>query len=315
MVAAFPGGSVRMGYLSAFGGGIIMRLATHFGVNGQDIGKVISYCHAFDIKYLCSGYWHEDLIAFKEQFAREGITLAMMEMGWLREEMLFGDAPRKSELNGFFDRIKLIGDAGIEMGHVFAALKTSGAHNIDEEWAWIVRLYEELGEHAEKHKVKIASHVGWSPEYIIRDRATIKKLLDTVPNPYVGVNMCLGCLQIVSPEDIQQGIDETLTAFGKRLFLIHARDIKVVEGHNWVDVAMGQGEIDLAIITDRLFDIQNRTGADPIVLPEHMPKVAGEQANEIGAAWALGYLSGMMKQREMLKSPFFQASPDPSETR
>jgi len=274
-----------------------MRLATHFGVNGRDVGKLINYCHAFDIRYLCSGYWPDDLSAFKEQLAKEGITLAMMEIGWLREEMLFGDAPKKPELKAFMDKVKIIGDAGIEVGHIFAALKSSGAQHLDDEWERIIGFYEELGRQAEKHKVKIASHAGWTPEHIIRDRETFKRLLDAVPNRYVGVNMCLGCLQIVSPEDIGQNIDETMATFGDRLFLIHARDVRVEEGHRWVDVAMGQGEINLATIIDSLY----RAGADPIVLPEHMPKVVSEQANEISTAWALGYLSGMMKQQEWLK--------------
>jgi len=278
-----------------------MRLAVHFGVNGNDVGKFIDYCHAFEIKYASSGYWPDNLTNFRKQLSTEGITLAMMEIGWLREDMLFGDAPKKSELQNFIDKIKLIGDADIEMGHMFAALKSSGEQYLDDEWNRTTNFYKELGEHAEKHQVKIASHVGWSPEYIIRDRATIKKLLDAVPSPYIGVNMCLGCLQIVSPEEIRQDVDETLETFGDRLFLVHARDVKVEEGHKWVDVAMGQGEINLDIIIDRLHGMYfGKPSIDPIVLPEHMPKVPGEQANEISSAWALGYLSGMIKEREWL---------------
>lgn len=274
-----------------------MRLATHFGVFGQDIGKTIDYCHAFDIRYLCSGHWPGDLSGFKEQFAREGITLAMMEIGWLREEMLFGDAPKKAELKSFMDKVKLIGDAGIEMGHMFAALEPSGKQHLDDEWKRIIGFYEELGDHAKKHEVKVASHVGWTLEHIIRDRVTLKRLLDAVPNPYIGVNMCLGCLQIVSPADIQQDMDKTMAVLEDRLFLVHTRDVKVEEGYQWIDVAMGQGEINLAVVIDALY----RSDADPIVLPEHMPKVVGEQAGEIGAAWAMGYFSGMMRQQEWLK--------------
>jgi len=275
-----------------------MRLATHFGVIGNDVGKTIDYCHALDIKYLSSGHWAEDLIAFKEQFAKEGITLAMMELGWLKEEMLFGDAPQKAELQGFIDKVKRLGDAGIEMGHIFCALKTNG--NFVEEWKRITDFYQELGEYAEKNKVKIANHVGWAPEYIIRDQMTFKKFLDAVPNWYIGFNLCLGCLQIVSPADIQQDIDKTLVALGDRLFMIHIRDIRVEEGNKWVDVAMGQGEINLPLLIDRFVEVSKRTGADPIVLPEHSPKVADERANEIATAYAVGYVKGMLKQKEWM---------------
>lgn len=275
-----------------------MRLATHFGVIGNDIGKTIDYCHALDIKYLSSGHLAEDLIAFKEQFAKEDITLAMMELGWLKEEMLFGDASQKAELQGFIDRVKRLGDVGIEMGHIFCALRTNG--NLDEEWKRITDFYQELGNHAEKNKVKIANHVGWAPEYIIRDQMTFKKFLDAVPNQYIGFNLCLGCLQIVSPADIQQDIDNTLEALGDRLFMIHIRDIKVEEGDKWVDVAMGQGEINLPLLMDRFVEVSKRTGADPIVLPEHSPKVADERANEIATAYALGYVKGMLKQKEWM---------------
>jgi sugar phosphate isomerase/epimerase len=252
-----------------------MRLATHFGVIGNDVGKTIDYCHALDIKYLSSGHWAEDLIAFKEQFAKEGITLAMMELGWLKEEMLFGDALQKAELQGFIDRVKRLGDAGIEMGHIFCALKTNG--NLVEEWKRITDFYQELGEHAEKNKVKIANHVGWAPEYIIRDQMTFKKFLDAVPNQYIGFNLCLGCLQIVSPADIQQDIDKTLVALGDRLFMIN-----------------------LPLLIDRFIEVSKHTGADPIVLPEHSPKVADERANEIATAYAVGYVKGMLKQKEWM---------------
>ncbi len=269
-----------------------MRLATHFGVNGNDISKTIEYCHALDIKYLCSGYISDDLVSFKEQFAKEGITLSMVEIGWLREDMIFGDAPKKDELNGFFEKVKAIGDAGIEMAHIFSALKSSN----NSEWEKIVKFYAELSEYAEKYKVKIANHVGWSSQHIIRDRVTIKKLLDDVPSPYIGVNMCLGCLQIVAPNDITKDIDLTLKTFGERLFLIHSRDIKVEEGDRWIDVAMGQGEINLALFIDALY----RSKLDPIILPEHMPKVSDEKHNEVSAAYAIGYIKGMIKQREWI---------------
>jgi D-mannonate dehydratase len=111
--------------------------------------------------------------------------------------------------------------------------------------------------------------------------------------------LCLGCLQIVSPADINQDIDETFDILGDRLFLVHIRDIRVEEGHKWVDVAMGHGEINLTAIINMLNDkeigTQHRRSLQPIVLPEHAPKAPGEQYNEISTAWALGYVSGMMK--------------------
>jgi len=270
-----------------------MRLATHFGVIGNDMGKTIDYCQAFDIKYICSGHWGEDLPAFKEQFAKEGITLAMMEMGWLREDMLFGDAPKKADLQGFIDKVKQIGDAGIEMGHLFCALRDAG--NLDEEWGRITDFFHELGKQAEKSNVKIANHMGWSQEYVIRDCETFEKFIGSV-NGYIGINVCLGCLQITSPMDIQGNIDKTLKIIGDRLFLVHARDVRVEEGSKWIDVAMGQGEIDLPMFVDALY----RSKADPIILPEHMPKTVDEQSNEISTAWALGYMSGLIKQREWM---------------
>jgi len=278
-----------------------MRLATHFGVIGNDIGKTIDYCHAFNIKYLCSGHWTDDLSGFKEQFAKEGITLAMMELGWVREDMIFGDAPKKNELQNFYDKIKRIGNAGIEMGHLFCALKSSGTQNLYQEWDRIIKFYLELAEHAEKNNVKIASHVGWSPEYIIRDRITFKQLFDAVPNKYIGINMCLGCLQIVSPLDITQDLNKTLDVLGDRLFMIHIRDIKVEEGNKWVDVHMGQGEINLPHIINLVTSAIEQNKIDPIVLPEHMPKVVSEQANEIASAYAIGYVNGMIRQCEWLK--------------
>ena len=282
--------------------GLIMRLATHFGVYGRDVGKTIDFCNAFDIKYLCSMDWPEDLSAFKGQFEEEGITLAMMQIGWLREEMLFGDAPKRAELSSLVDKVKLIGDAGIEIGHMFVALDSSGEGHLDDEWERIIDFFRELGEHAEKHKVKISIHSGWTPEHIITDRATFKKLLDAVPSPYIGVNMCLGCFQVMSSTDIRQEIDETIAAFGDRLFMVHARDVVVGADYSWTDVAVGQGDIHLDIIIDRLYEAyrESHYAIDPIVLPEHMPKVAGEQANEISTAWALGYLSGMLKEKEWL---------------
>jgi hypothetical protein len=32
----------------------------------------------------------------------------MMELGWIKEDMVFADAPQKAELQGFYDKIKRI---------------------------------------------------------------------------------------------------------------------------------------------------------------------------------------------------------------
>ena len=271
-----------------------MRLATHFGVVGRDIGRTIDYCHAFGIEHLSSGYQPaEGLIALKEQLAKEGIILAVVEVGgWLRGEPV----PQKSELRDLADKLKAIGDASIEMAHMFFIVGSSGDQHLDDEWKSVIDLYEELGRHAEENKVKVAIHPGYNPNHIIKDRATFKKLLDAVPNQYIGVNMCYGCFYSSGPAgkaDIQEGIDETVATFGDRLFMIHARDGEYYEGGRG-EMAMGLGNMDLAAIIDSVY----RSGVDPILIPEHMPKVLDEQNSEISAAWALGYLSGMMKRKK-----------------
>lgn len=270
-----------------------MRLATHFGVAGKDVGRTVDYCHAFDIKYLSSGYQPaEGLSALKEELAKDGITLAVVEVGgWLKGVSV----PQKSELKDLTDKLKTIGDAGIEMAHMFFIVGSSGDQHLDDEWKSVIDLYEELGSYAEKHKVKVAIHPGYSPNHIIKDRATFRKLLDAVPNQYIGVNMCYGCFYSSGPAgkaDIQEGLDETVATFGDRLFMIHARDGEYYGGGRG-EMAMGLGAIDLAAIVDSVY----RAGVDPILIPEHMPKVMDEQNSEISAAWALGYLRGIMEQK------------------
>ncbi len=270
-----------------------MRLATHSGVAGRDVGRAVDYCHAFGIEYLSSRYQSgEELSTLKEQLAEEGITLAVVEVGgWLRGDPV----PQKSELKDLADKLKVIGDAGIEMAHMFFIVGSSGAQHLDDEWKSVVELYDELGSYAEKHKVKIAIHPGYNPKHIIKDCSTFKKLLDAVPNQYIGVNFCYGCFYSSGPAgkaDIRENIDETVAAFGDRLFMIHARDGEYYEGGRG-EMAMGLGALDLAAIFDSVY----RSGLDPILIPEHMPKVMDEKNSEISTAWALGYLSGMMKQK------------------
>ena len=152
-----------------------MRLATHFGVVGGDVGRTMEYCHAFDIKYLSAGYQSAaELSALKEQLAKEGITLAVVETGgWFK-----GGVPQQSELSDLADKFEAIGDAGIEMAHMFFIVDSAGDQHLDDEWKRVIDLYEELGGYAEKHKVKVAIHPGYNPKHIIKDSATFKKLLD-----------------------------------------------------------------------------------------------------------------------------------------
>jgi len=267
-----------------------MRLATNFGVAGTDVDRTVDYCHAFGIKYLsCGAQSGEQLSALKERLAKEDITLAAVEVGgWFKAEPV----PQKSELKDLVDKIEAIGYAGIEMAHMFFIVGSSGDQHLDDEWNDVADLYAELGSHAEKHKVRIAIHPGYNPNHIIKDRASFKRLLDAVPNQYIGVNMCYGCFYSSGPAgkvDIKEGIDETVAAFGDRLFMIHARDGEYYEGGKG-ETAMGLGTIDLAAIVDSV----RRAGIDPILIPEHMPKVMDEQNSEISTAWALGYLRGIV---------------------
>ena len=134
----------------------------------------------------------------------------------------------------------------------------------------------------------IANHGQQEPGYLIWTFDEMNRLIEAVPSNFNGVTLCTGCYQLAGDD-----LSETIHGFGKKIFLIHARDVAPKPG-GFNEVMYGQGDVDIISVLRELRDI----GYAGPVCPEHLAAIDYEPYEEIAAAWGLGYLSGVLRMLE-----------------
>lgn len=287
----------------------------------RDTDKMITWCQNLEVNYLTitpdeipgykeKGYFTlEDLNKYKKKFEDRGINIAVIGMGGAYP---MGDTIRKgidTPPKNLLRMIEASGESGIEMINMFSFSKLGklmGKWPKDkkeraEQWILAVNYTKTLAEAAEKVHTKLAYHQGWVPD-VFWNYKTQKTLLDDVGSHYVGINVCLGCSQLSNDDPTT-----TIRRLGEKVFHVHVRDIRKTsdqkdymakpydkyetwEGEKYVGALQGKGECDMPRIMDALKDI----GYNGILQIEHVPKVELEEYSEIGTAYVIGYLRGLL---------------------
>lgn len=292
-----------------------------FAGPSRDIDKLAKYCQQLGVDQLASwpdgvpgykekGYFTlEDLNRYKKVFEDRGMNIVVMS---ILGEYGMGNMFKKGLTRPPEDLCQMIeatGEAGIEVINLFPFSRSGGLmgewakdeKKRVEEWKRIVGYQQELVEHAEKAHVKLAYHQSWMPDGYFWNYESQKAFLDAVPSKYVGVNFCVGSNQLSNDDPPM-----CIRRFGEKIFLVHARDVKKsswkgkvkATGEKWenwekeryVSAMLGEGECDWPRVMDALKDI----GYRGVILIEHIPRVVDEKNHEMGIAYAIGYLKGLL---------------------
>lgn len=175
----------------------------------------------------------------------------------------------------------------------------------DELWNNLKYFLEAIMPVCEECDVKMAIHPDDPPwdifglPRIIKDRDSLKKLLEIVPSKYNGITFCTGSLGASSKNDLPAMIRE----FGERIYFAHLRNVKVIDNHfNETAHESNTGSLDMYEIVKALQDV----GFDGYIRPDHGRMIWGEVARPgyglydraLGVAYINGLWEAVKKSKE-----------------
>lgn len=175
----------------------------------------------------------------------------------------------------------------------------------DDLWNNLKYFLDAIMPVCEECDVKMAIHPDDPPwdifglPRIIKDRESLKKLLEIVPSKYNGLTFCTGSLGASSKNDLPAMIRE----FGDRIYFAHLRNVKVVDNHfNETAHESNTGSLDMYEIVKTLQDV----GFDGYIRPDHGRMIWGEVARPgyglydraLGVAYLNGLWEAVKKSKE-----------------
>lgn len=175
----------------------------------------------------------------------------------------------------------------------------------DDLWNNLKYFLDAIMPVCEECDVKMAIHPDDPPwdifglPRIIKDRESLKKLLELVPSKYNGLTFCTGSLGASSKNDLPAMIRE----FGDRIYFAHLRNVKVVDNHfNETAHESNTGSLDMYEIVKALQDV----GFDGYIRPDHGRMIWGEVARPgyglydraLGVAYLNGLWEAVKKSKE-----------------
>ena len=175
----------------------------------------------------------------------------------------------------------------------------------DDLWNNLKYFLDAIMPVCEECDVKMAIHPDDPPwdifglPRIIKDRASLKKLLEIVPSKYNRLTFCTGSLVASSKNDLPAMIRE----FGDRIYFAHLRNVKVVDNHfNETAHESNTGSLDMYEIVKALQDV----GFDGYIRPDHGRMLWGEVARPgyglydraLGVAYLNGLWEAVKKSKE-----------------
>ena len=171
----------------------------------------------------------------------------------------------------------------------------------DDLWNNLKYFLDAIMPVCEECDVKMAIHPDDPPwdifglPRIIKDRESLKKLLEIVPSKYNGLTFCTGSLGASSKNDLPAMIRE----FGDRIYFAHLRNVKVVDNHfNETAHESNTGSLDMYEIVKALQDV----GFDGYIRPDHGRMIWGEVARPgyglYDRALGVSYLNGLWEAVE-----------------
>ena len=177
----------------------------------------------------------------------------------------------------------------------------AGKVSAEESWEHIDYFLRRVMPVAEEYKVRMACHPEdpAMPEPsgyrgIHRVLSTVdglKKFVALSSSPYHGLNFCQGTVS-ESLKNAREEIYDAIRYFGSRgkIFNVHFRNIK--GGFlNFQETFPDNGDIDFL----RAIRAYKEVGYDGMLMPDHVPKIDGDQEGRQAFAYCFGYIQALIQ--------------------
>lgn len=233
-----------------------------------------------------------ELRLHRRPFDDDGIDVVALapvreSRGWASPETQDG----RRDFEAFVRTLDAAGEAGIPTVTLHPPL--DGARTGQEaadQFARNADFYARACARARAAGVRLATHSPWPPEKGLWGEREFDSLFDAVPDPENGLIFCFGCLHMAG-DDVIRAARPLL----ERIFFVHVRDVRMTR-RPWTpdaeteEVFLGAGEVR----PDRCLRALRDLGYAGPICPEHLPQVEPERRQEIGTAWAVGYLKSVL---------------------
>jgi mannonate dehydratase len=171
----------------------------------------------------------------------------------------------------------------------------------DAYWERITYFLERVVPVAEEHKVRLACHPhdpGMPHDTGFRGVHTVlgsveglKRFVEIRPSPYHGLNFCQGTVSEML-EDPARQIFDVIRYFGSRgkIFNVHFRNI---QGRflDFRETFIDDGDVDML----QAMRVYKEVGYDGMMMPDHVPKIAGDAEGAQAFAYTFGYIKALIR--------------------
>jgi mannonate dehydratase len=179
-------------------------------------------------------------------------------------------------------------------------LTEAGHLGADAYWERISYFLERVVPVAGEYKVRLACHPqdpgmppgrGWrGVETVLGSVEGLKRFVSIAESPYHGLNFCQGTVSEMLEKPGEQ-IFDVIRYFGTRgkIFNVHFRNI--AGGFlNFRETFIDDGDVDML----KAMRVYKEIGYDGMMMPDHVPTIAGDAEGLQGFAFAFGYIKALI---------------------
>ena len=154
---------------------------------------------------------------------------------------------------------------------------------------------------AEEHKVRLACHphdpgmphdTGWRGVHTVLGSVEgLKRFVEIRSSPYHGLNFCQGTVSEML-NDPGREIFDVIRYFGSRgkIVNVHFRNI-AGRFHDFRETFIDDGDVDML----QAVRVYKEVGYDGMLMPDHVPKIAGDAAGAQAFAFTFGYIKALIR--------------------
>src|SRR5262245_38897402 len=187
-----------------------------------------------------------------------------------------------------------------EKGKQEPPLTEAGPVNADAYWERITYFLKRVIPVAEEYKVRLACHPhdpgmpqdkGYrGVQTVLGNVAGLKRFIEITPSKYHGLNFCQGTVSEMLQNPGQE-IFDVIRYFGQRgkIFNVHFRNIR---GRflNFQETFIDDGDVDML----KAMRVYKEIGYDGMIMPDHVPKIAGDPEGMQAFAFTFGYIKALI---------------------
>jgi mannonate dehydratase len=179
-------------------------------------------------------------------------------------------------------------------------LTEAGVVGADEYWDRITYFLTRVIPVAEEYKVRMACHPqdpgmprgkGFrGVETVLGSVDGLKRFIEITPSPYHGLNFCQGTISEMLERPGEQ-IFDVIRYFGtrKKIFNVHFRNIR--GGFlRFQETFIDDGDVDML----RALRVYKEVGYDGMLMPDHVPSIAGDTRGAQAFAFTFGYMKALL---------------------